>query len=193
MRVQKYVLLFTAATVTFLIGWSAYTGYRYVGSLLFPVPVEIPAAASTVLTADAFSTVEFAADRVDENEELNLTGDYYIFEETLPRGFHDFDYIEISTHEYVENDKTDQWIPVAVPPRGSLQTKRNYKFTSVSISPDFVTFETESIRGVQYRFMGKYQPYQDEKVGDALSGTLEKLENGKRTAEMVVTLSPGGC
>ncbi len=188
MRIQKYVLQFTAATVTFLIGWSAYTGYSYVGSLLFPASAETPAAASTAFADNALMTAEFTGESLDETPELIISGEYYIFDETLPKGFHDFDYIEIVTHEYIT---TDLWVPI--PPKGSLQTKRNYRFAAVSVSPDFVTFETESIKGVQYRFTGKYHPYQDEKEGDTISGRLMKLGNGKIIAEMDVTLSPGGC
>ncbi|CAN5374445.1 hypothetical protein BH20ACI2_BH20ACI2_13880 [soil metagenome] len=177
MLVQRYVLLFAAATVTFLIGWSVFTGYRYVGSLFFPASIELPSAASTILAAGAFSTAEFSDVAPDVTEELNLTGEYYIFEETLPKGFHDFDYLEISTHEYVPDDEAVQWIPV--PPKGSLQTKRNHKFTSVSVSPDFVTFETESKMGMHYRFIGKYHPYENEEVSNTIRGTLTKLQNGR--------------
>ncbi len=180
-----------AASVTFLIGWSANAGYRYVGSLLFPVTVERPVALATEFATEAKIGAEFSSDPQYLPTELNLTGEYYILAETLPRGFHDFDYIEIITHEYVPNDETELWVPI--PPKGSLQTKRNHKFNSVSVSPDFVTFETESKSGVQYRFVGKYLPYENGEVSNTIRGKLIKLEKGKEASEMKVNLIPGGC
>ena len=179
MNAGKYIFRFVVAMTAFFIGYSAYAGVRYVLSYFEPAKLKCNA-----------SVVPLAVPLTDTTEpeieiEYTLSGDYYLFDEALNKGFPDLDLINIETED--EDGYT-------IPPRGLVRTKRDHKFISVSITDDLVSFETETVRGISYRFNGKFEPpIDDYDLGPVLRGSLIKLEKGKVVATLNSTFYPAGC
>lgn len=177
MHIQKYLLRFTVIVVTFFIGCSAYTGYRFCTQLLLPADHgrKIIAASNAVKPASMV--------RDDWHDSLNTY--YCIFDATLTNGFQDFDYLTIRT---VSTDGRP------IPPVGSVKAKRIYNFKTVTISTSGLMFETETIRRTSFSFSGKFDPASaPAEIGDTattIRGYLMKLENSREVARMNVTFFP---
>jgi hypothetical protein len=110
----------------------------------------------------------------------DLTGEYYLSEEVTPIGFDDFERIEFTTYNY------SRGTPVL--PAGAVYADRKYKFNSISMDGDCLTFETEEKGGVSYRFTGRVvqndEHEEDERAVGDLVGRLEMLKNGSTWATM---------
>lgn len=173
MNIQKYVLRFGAAGITFVMGLSVYGGYRFVTSHFPKWP---PPAAGLSVNRAAYT------------RELNLSSEYYLFDETLVEGFQDFNYLELETRVY---DPDKYWKPV--PPRGFVHIRLDLPFSSVSVSPGLITFETETVHGISYTFTGRTVQTGDDLGGaDKIRGTLKKLVNDNVVASMDVVFYPRG-
>ena len=206
MNIKSYMFRLTITVIAFVMGFAAYLGFQYVNSYFQPQQIEKAAepipnvVAEPYLVAEASgeSHVDFQqsptmVETSDENYS-NHTGEYYLEEENPPRGFKDFKYLEIETHSYdLKGNSTDPWTPI--PPKGSIHAKLGYKFRTVSVSPTFLVFETESKDGISYRFVGKFaQPDElDENYAADITGKLLKLKNGVVVASAKVSLYVGDC
>lgn len=206
MNIKKYTFRFAMTVFAFLVGYSANSGYHKIEPYYQTAQVDETAPGMNV---DSFaagvgeipneSSVHLPPFAVaDENydaADFNPTGEYYLADENVQGGFRDFDYLEIQTHAYNDAaDPDDSWTPI--PPKGSIHAKRSYKFKSVMVSPTFVAFETEAVRGISYRFAGKFsQTYQTMEEGGMANfrGRLTKLKYGKIVAAMDAAFYIGGC
>ena len=203
MNIKKYFLRFAVTITAFFLGFAAYSGSQYVRSYFQTAPVVYAAEAPITVAADPAAEtlipmIDLNADVVSSNAYYsNLTGEYYLSHENLPREFKDIEYVEVVTHVYDEmtDDADDPWKPV--PATGSLHSKRGYKFETVSVSPVFLVFETEAINGISYRFVGHFRAPNEssedhENAGD-LKGKLQKLKNGVETHSMQAAFYFPGC
>jgi hypothetical protein len=143
---------------------------------------------------------------VSKSEEENETepvyeeyvgGDYFIIG-NLPKGFKDFDNLWVETAEYALASAEKGYQDIYIPPRGGvLANKKKFIFKRVAVSRKRLSFETETIKGVSYKFTGKTV---DEiiDVGEfmahaELEGVLTKLRGGKKIAEIKIKFYLGGC
>ena len=206
MNIKSYVFRLAITASAFLMGFSAHRGFQYVDAYFQSQRIEKAAAPVPRVVADTYLVAEVAGESpvdlqqsaaiVETNSDnyFNHTGEYYLEEENLPSGFKDFDYLEIETHTYDSKaDSIDPWTPI--PPKGAVHTKRGYKFKTVSVSPSFLVFETESKDGISYRFVGKFaRPDEpDENYAGDITGKLTKLKNGVVIASTKISFYAGGC
>ena len=127
--------------------------------------------------------------------EFDVSGSYYFAGEKPPRGFENFDFLEIIVRDYeTESDEYVGGIPI--PPKGFVQTKKEYKFVRISVGGQEISFETEKIGGVSYQFNGRFRSEDSYLSGEDsadLKGRLVKLKNGKKIAETKAEFFTGGC
>jgi hypothetical protein len=131
-----------------------------------------------------------------ENEEY-IGGEYYIIGE-LPKGFKDFHSLIVETTDYSLASAEKGYQDIHIPPEGYVYANnKEFTFKRVAVSRKQLSFETEAIKGVSYKFTGKHV---DEAldVGEYmahadLEGVLTKLKDGKKIAEFKVKLEVGGC
>jgi hypothetical protein len=203
MNIRAYVLRFVVTITAFFLGFSAHSGSQYVSSYFQTTPFvhaaeeNITVAAEPVAETLVPMTGSTAEVETIDYDFSNQTGEYYLSQGKLPLEFRDLEYLEIVTHVYNENsDHTDYtWDPV--PARGSIHAKREYKFKTVSVSPVYLTFETEVKNGISYRFVGQFRApnasYDDyDKTGD-LKGKLQKLKDGVVTRSIQAVFYVPGC
>jgi hypothetical protein len=184
MFLQKLGLRSAVAIIAFFIGCSVYSVYGYLQAALFSpavaaaptTPAGIDNAANAVAAENSIEDLSLL-DNAQADRAWDPTGDYYIFDEKLLKGFHDVDFLEIATNVYAESG--DSYTSTSIPPTGSLHAKRNYRFRTISLSKDFFTFETEVKRGVSYRFVGKIGGMEIEPTDRPLiEGQLTKVDHG---------------
>lgn len=178
MNAGTYIFRLVVAVMAFVIGYSTFAVISNV--LFYFAPKETNYNASVEPRA--------VPDTPTPNikNAYSLSGDYFLFDEALNKGFPDFDHIGIRLED-------EHWNPI--PPRGFVRTKRDYKFVSISITDDLVSFETESVRGISYIFSGRFDPPADDdsESGPVLRGILFKLEKGKIAAALNTSFFPEGC
>ena len=122
---------------------------------------------------------------VKESEfDFDASGEYY-FSGDAPKGFADFEYLEIVARDYeTESEEFTGGIPIV--PKGSVQSKNKHKFARINIGGKQIAFETEKAGGVSYRFTGQFRGEEscltEEETFD-LKGRLVKMKNGKKIAE----------
>jgi hypothetical protein len=205
MKIKIYLLSFAVALVTFVFGVAVAGGFYWLQSffqtpqgsiasfsadeIIAPLPV---AGIMTVNSAIEEQKKIVTPETVSETEtveepEFDASGEYYAEEGKLPKGFRDFEYLEITARDYTA--QSDEFVyGVPIPPKGSIHTKKNYKFTRISIGAKQIAFETEKIDGVSYRFTGKFPEnelceYNGEGQLPNLKGRLVKIKDGKKIAE----------
>lgn len=140
-----------------------------------------------------------AADPKIESEpepETYKGGEYYIIGK-LPKGFKDFDNLSVETIDYAIVQPGNNYEEFYIPPKGSLYMKKEFKFIRVSVSNERISFETKTIKGISYQFVGKFV---DERIDmdeywehAELEGQLTKLSGGKKIAGSKVKFAVGGC
>jgi hypothetical protein len=192
MKMKKYLLSSGVMILCFGVGCVYYAQYEYLSTMFGPAPdvvVDTPAVSYTepdavvwmpeqtsVLADPGITSSDEPA--VDDWWKDYFTGEYYLAEEKLPKGFRDLEYLELTTHVYVENSETP-WQPV--PAKGMLKMGRSYDLMRLSITRSFLTFETETIKGVSYRFSGTVAIPGDDVDEVRFKGKLMKLKNGRTT------------
>jgi len=136
--------------------------------------------------------------KVEEAERYDyLGGEYYVIGK-LPKGFKDFESLSIQLTDYSLALPENNYEDVHIPPKGYVDMKKSvFDFARISVSNKRISFETEAIKGISYKFVGKFV---DEAIdmGEylehaALEGDLIKLRNGKKIAETQVKFAEGGC
>jgi hypothetical protein len=136
------------------------------------------------------------------NEEFDVTGDYYIYNteskpNNLPKAFEDFNEISIITTDYAQTSEENNYQGAPIPPEGSVFTKKEYKFVRINIANRQIAFQTETKKGISYKFIGKFPDYQNPSVNGEYYGDLEgrliKMRDGKKIAETKIRLIAGGC
>lgn len=130
--------------------------------------------------------------------EFDAEGEYYLIGD-LPEGFKDFDTLGIETRNYENVSEENDWKGVPIPPEGFVLTKKKFKFVRINIANREISFETESKKGISYKFTGKFIDAEEIKFDDyseyiVLKGRLTKLRDGKKIAESEVKFAEShGC
>lgn len=197
---NSYSLRFAIALMTFTFG---------VG--LFNVFKEKSVAQQSVVTESVPQT-EFVPPRIaeipvasqpdsteDAEYEFNAEGDYYIFSygtqiENLPKPFESFNEISIKTTDYKKASEENNYQGVSIPPEGYVFANKEYKFIRISIGNRQISFETETKKGISYKFVGEFTDYvKFPKTDFDLQGDLIKMRNGKKIGQTKINLVAGGC
>jgi hypothetical protein len=179
MIATRYLFRCAAALAAFSIGNFAFAGVEYFRSDKYSYMDE-KCRSELIHPAEASSTFE----SLYNYDNWNVSGEYYLMDEALMKGFPDFDYFEIEVRD-------EGGLPM--PTQGAVHGKREHKFKSVSLSGDRLGFETEAIRGVSYRFSGTIGLDTADPTSDrVLRGNFTKLQNGKTVGWMYATFYPGG-
>jgi len=204
MRLKVYFLRFAAALATFVFGVGLFNAGQFLKSFVQAKTPKVEASADgrkfeffhVPVVTEANAQTEQA--ETPEPDYGNF-GDYYVIED-LPKGFRDFEHVEIMdrTYEGVDDKKYPYGKPI--PPEGSVHTTtREYKFTRVSISRTNFAFETEAKKGVSYKFSGEFVDDSDpsKEINSELyikfRGRLTKMRDGKKVSSRDVNFVPGGC
>ncbi len=200
MKITRSILAAAAFLFTFLVGTGSYAAVTATASLLAPLTEQKSDLPAIELSAAPASVVETEPEMV-VIEQTPLPDEFYAggvfvhYEESLPTGFSDLNYLEIITHNFEKTDENgDAGAPI--PPNGHLMTGKEFNFKRISISRKHVAFQTETVDGVSYRFVGKYllSDYEGQSYVEHLSGEIIKIVDGKWVAAADITLYPeGGC
>ncbi len=111
---------------------------------------------------------------------------YYVISGTAPRGFENL----ADVPQQISGNTKSAY--------GHIETRAgtDFKFTTISVSREKITFTTRSIRGVSYKFQGRFltdKPTKAPADEVVLEGTLVKLQTGKQiaSADIRLTYFPG--
>lgn len=118
--------------------------------------------------------------------EFYAQGLFYLDAEKVPKEFRDIESLEIVTHDY-ERMREDGTYGVPIPPKGWIMTKKQLDFDRIAIIGKEISFQTETVDGISYRFTGQYHHVEYcETEGDQpdLIGRLIKIKDGKWAASM---------
>jgi hypothetical protein len=129
-----------------------------------PIFVPLPPPLETAVENDAEPADEFYPD-----------GDYYLMGD-LPKGFKDIDYLSITANKYeIEKDGTSYWKQIL--PEGHIFTKTKFKFSRIFINSREISFETKTIKGISYKFIGNFpeELILTEKEEDYIYGSTGNL------------------
>jgi hypothetical protein len=156
-------------------------------------------------TGDGKGTIEPKSDENSEKTEPEFCpdGEFY-FAGDSPKGFKDFKSLTIQTKDYEQVSEENDYEGEPIPPKGYIfgNKNREFNFVRVSISPKQLSFETEAIKGVSYKFTGKYVDEEIKVKKDygyeytelvEIKGTLIKMRDGKKIAEIEAKFARGGC
>lgn len=208
MKIKNYLLRLAVAFTAFVFGIASFSVGRYFQSAFLtkeqkvesvePVKTEeiiYPQHIIEQANTPAFEQTDAAADPEENTEyEFDVTGDYYIIGD-LPKGFEDFGEMSITTTDYENVSEENDYKGTPIPPEGFVFMKKKYNFARINIANKRIAFQTETKKGISYKFIGKFiddQNYSDEDYTD-LEGRLTKMRDGKKIAESKVKLVAGGC
>jgi hypothetical protein len=146
-----------------------------------------PEPPAAIVTEPVGAEIETEKDNEPVLDEYYAAGSFYLGgAETVPKEFSDIDYVEIITHDY-EKTREDDSPGVPIPPKGRIVTKKQHDFVRIAIIGKEISFQTETVDGVSYRFTGQYHHVNYcETDGDTpdLIGQLIKIKDGKWAASM---------
>lgn len=119
---------------------------------------------------------------------------FYLFDGKPPagfEGFQGFEFMEVVLK--LSADAAQLTLAPGYHPKAQVDFKggRTFKAAQVNFNGDEISFETASIRGVSYRFEGRFSPgfNDDHQFVDAtLRGRITKLVNGQKAAEAQMSL-----
>ena len=212
MKYQKYMLSAVAALAAFGVGFGL---IELVRALLPAEPAKIeqpspvrqltvadvtfptPASAKPEIAAPAPPEIAPAAEPAPEPDEtaqtpFNPTDAYYAVDK-LPKGFRDFEELSLATVDYSTANEKNDYRPTPIPPKGTLLMKKNFAFKTVAVSPEFLSFETETVKGVKYRFAGRFvnEEVESEEYSETvvIKGRLMKYRDGRKVGETELRLA----
>lgn len=192
------VLVFGGAL---LLGTTAVVASRFIFTTIVdavktPVAAEKPAPFEELTTVPEFDQPEVIDDQ-DMPSSFDPSGGYSLDMEIVPKTFADIEYLEIVTHEYLEENES--YISRPIVPTGMLKTKKSFAFTKILVGNREISFETESIDGIRYQFVGVF-PESNEMINceaceypPDLKGQLKKIKNGRVVAEWHAKFYVQGC
>lgn len=213
MKLRVFVYRLAAALTAFVFGVGIFNAWRYFQTpeetvvavtalplnkqetIFLPPPVEPFSAAVVDSTEDAKEAEE------ETEPEFITEGAYYIIG-NQPKGFKDIDGLEIIATDYADELPPESYNG-RIPPKGYISTNKEFNFTRINIGNGRIAFETETKKGVSYKFVGEF--IEGEKIEyktaegveyvdyAVLKGRLTKWRNGKVVAEAEVNLAAGGC
>ncbi|MCC6328482.1 MAG: hypothetical protein IT174_08195 [Acidobacteria bacterium] len=126
----------------------------------------------------------------DQVPEYEWSGVYAFDTESLPKAFRGLGYMEVNLYD-VEKIGEDGEPGVRIPPKGYLLAETEFKFKRIAVAGKHISFQTETVNGVSYRFTGEYLALDYCETGGAtpdVSGELIKIVNGRWAAAMKAKL-----
>lgn len=151
-----------------------------------------------------YAVVEAPAATEEKEPAFNPDGDYYIVG-ILPKGFKDFNDLSVTTRDYENASEENNYEGAPIPPEGFIYAGKKFEFKRININGKQISFETETIKGISYKFVGefivdveeviKYRDANGNKIAESamLKGRLTKMRDGKKTAEIKAHFAAGGC
>lgn len=131
--------------------------------------------------------------QIDEaaDKELEQSVAHFRFS-NFPSGFKDFQYLSLSVSKY---DKASGALPLS---EGGLIMKKKYRLERISANSTEFSFETVSINGIKYKFVGNFLRQQRTKANYYenifFNGILTKFKNNRQKAKAEVGFKfDGGC
>lgn len=192
MKIKIYLFRLAAALTAFIFAVTVYSALGFLrAKISAPRPAEtiqesVPVAEIAPPVIKIKAPPENIAPVIAEESEsdFDASGEYY-FSGDAPKGFADFEYLEIVARDY-ENEAEEFTGGVTIAPKGFVHGKNKHKFARISIGGKQIAFETEKVGGVGYRFTGQFGGSEScltEEETVALKGLLMKMKNGKKIAE----------
>lgn len=126
----------------------------------------------------------------DQVPEYEWSGVYAFDTESLPKAFRGLGYMEVNLYDF-EKIGEDGEYGVRIPPKGYLLAETEFKFKRIAVAGKHISFQTETVNGVSYRFTGEYLALDYCETGGAtpdVSGELIKIVNGRWAAAMKAKL-----
>lgn len=203
MKIKNYLFRLAAAFTAFIFAVAVFNAFHFFQAQIFAPRAEQPVRASIAEPQGMLSDTEFSEQIKNDSPEISkpsesrfdVSGSYYFAAEKAPKGFENFESLEIVVRDY-ETESGEYIGGIPIPPKGYVQTKKEYKFTRISIGNEEISFETEKIGGVGYQFKGRFRSEDSYLSGEDaadLKGRLVKLKNGKKIAETEAEFFAGGC
>ncbi len=219
MKAKIYLFRFAVTFTAFVCGVGFFAVGRYFQTAFSAkeqkVELAAPAPVPIVIEQAEMPVVEKTDVAVDSEEntenEFDVDGYYSIISEMpkgfndysvtgkLPKGFEDFGEIGITTLSYENASEENGYEGTPVPPEGYVWTDKEYKFAKISVNNKYMAFETQTIKGISYKFSGKFiekAPFWKlDEQKPVLEGHFIKLSKGKKIAETNVRFIwyEGGC
>ncbi|MEO8072721.1 MAG: hypothetical protein ABI686_05690 [Acidobacteriota bacterium] len=217
MKAKIYLFRLAVGFAAFVcgVGFFAVGRYFQTAFLVKEQKVELVAPAPILTEQTETSVIEqtdVAADSEENSKyEFDIDGYYGIIGELpkgfndygvtgkLPKGFEDFGEIGITTLNYENASEENGYEGTPVPPGGYVWTDREYKFAKINVNNKYMSFETYTIKGVSYKFIGKFLEkapfWKLDEQKPVLEGRFVKLSKGKKVAESDVRFFwyEGGC
>jgi len=211
MKFQKIFLCVAVALTAFGVSCGLFEILRYLTADSAPKAEPVSAVVEKTVSADTMppEVTVFppppAAPTVSETEKKDEDetdyadypdGEYYIIGE-LPKGFKDFDSLIVQTTDYSLASAENNYKEVQIAPKGYVYAKQKFDFRRIAVSRKRLSFETVTIKGVSYKFVGKFVEETID-MGEymehvELEGDLIKMRDGKKIAGFKVKLARGGC
>jgi hypothetical protein len=219
MKLRAFVYRLVALPAAFILGVGFFNAGQYLQSF-FQTPETAAAvqpavkketlyvppwvAPSPLYDPTRYAAPEPAADDKEEAKpEFSPDGDYYIIG-ALPKGFRDVEFLNIATKNYDNASEENNYEGVPIPPEGHILTEKKFDFDSINIDGKKISFETETKKGISYKFVGEFIEEEEirSKAADGdeyseyavLKGRLVKMRDGKKIAEIKVKLAESiGC
>lgn len=209
MKIKVYLLWMAVAFIAFIFGISIVSSERYFQSffsaktekteLVEPAKIEEINLNKIIFPPRKVEQTEISGtpmmDKKDDSEKetesvFDAEGGYYIIGK-LPKGFKDFESLSITTKDYRKASAENDWEGIPIPPEGSVFMKKEFKFVRLNIADKQISFETESKKGISYKFVGKFIAEEEIKIGEypeyaVLEGSLIKMRDGQKIAESKV-------
>lgn len=198
MKIYRRALYAAVAVMTLAIGLGTVNGARLASAAVrrpADASVATPATerpmAAAQWTEGRSLLLDPASARPDDAPSMPFDpiGDYALDTATLPKAFADLEYLTLEVSEYYEQD--GEYLSRPIVPRGAIHGKKEFKFSRIAIGGRELTFQTRTVGGISYRFVGRF-PVPEEAGGDeeevegspSLVGKLIKIRNGKWEAAM---------
>lgn len=203
MKIKIYLFRLAAALTTFIFAVAVFNAFHFFQTQIFAPRAEQPVQAPVAEMKGMLSDTEFSEQIKNDPPEIaqpfepefDVSGSYYFAGEKMPKGFENFESLEIVVRDY-ETESGEYTGGIPIPPKGFVQTKKEYEFTRIRIGGKEVSFETEKIGGISYHFNGHFRSEDSYLSGEDaadLKGRLVKLKNGKKIAETDAEFFAGGC
>lgn len=206
MKAKIYLFRFAVAFTAFVCGVGFFGVGRYFQAVISTKAEKIESAAAAPIVVEqaempVIEKTDVAADVVvaDSEEKVKYefeVGGFYSIIGVVPKGFEDFEEISITITDYENASEETDYKGIPIPPEGYVQAKKEFKFSRISLSNKLMAFETQTVKGINYQFSGKFiekAPFWDfDSETPVLEGHLVKFKKGKKVAESNVRLQWDG-
>ena len=160
------------------------------------LPENLPAKPAVFALRDEQTPIISPTETEEKTEyKFDAGNEYYIIGK-LPKGFRDFESLNIVTRDYANASEENNYEGMPIPPKGFFLTKKEFNFTRINIANQQIAFETEAKKGVSYQFVGEFVEEEAIEAKDkdgyeytgyaVLKGRLKKMRDGKKIVESEV-------